>query len=87
MDCTSISSAAALRSVLAATQGFTRLDQLVEWCGSDFDGLVVFDECHKAKNLVPDGGGKPTKVGEKVLDLQRQLPSARIVYCSATGAP
>ena len=67
-------------------QGFTRLDQLVEWCGPDFDGLVVFDECHKAKNLVPDGGGKATKVGEKVLDLQRQMPSARIVYCSATGA-
>ena len=28
-------------------QGCTRLDQLVEWCGPDFDGLVVFDECHK----------------------------------------
>lgn len=39
----------------------------------------------QAKNLVPDGGGKATKVGEKVLELQRKLPSARIVYCSATG--
>ena len=41
---------------------------------------------NQAKNLVPDGGGKATKVGEKVLELQRKLPSARIVYCSATGA-
>ncbi len=43
-------------------------------------------ECHKAKNLVPDSGGKPTKVGEKVLQLQRMLPNARVIYCSATGA-
>ena len=42
-------------------------------------------ECHKAKNLVPESGGKPTKVGEKVLQLQRMLPLARVVYCSATG--
>ena len=44
-------------------------------------------ECHKAKNLVPESGGKPTKVGEKVLQLQRLLPLARVVYCSATGEP
>ena len=46
---------------------------------------VVRAECHKAKNLVPDAGGRPTKVGEKVLLLQRMLPNARVVYCSATG--
>lgn len=44
-------------------------------------------ECHKAKNLVPDTGGKPTKIGEKVLQLQQMLPNARVIYCSATGAP
>ena len=42
-------------------------------------------ECHKAKNLVPESGGKPTKVGERVLQLQSMLPLARVVYCSATG--
>ena len=32
----------------------SRLDQLVSWCGgTDFDGCVIFDECHKAKNFVP----------------------------------
>jgi hypothetical protein len=30
----------------------TRLKQVVDWCGEDFDGLILFDECHKAKNLV-----------------------------------
>ena len=48
-------------------------------------GLCAAAECHKAKNLVPESGGKPTKVGEKVLQLQRMLPLARVVYCSATG--
>lgn len=66
--------------------GHTRIDQLVEWCGEGFDGLIVFDESHKAKNLVPDSGAKPSKVGAKVLELQTRLPQARIVYCSATGA-
>ena len=32
----------------------TRLQQLVNWCGGDtFDGCLIFDECHKAKNFVP----------------------------------
>ena len=65
--------------------GQTRLDQLMDWCGSEFDGLVVFDECHKAKNLVPESGARPTKVGRLVLELQQKLPGARVVYCSATG--
>ena len=27
--------------------GETRLEQLIEWCGEDFDGLIMLDECHK----------------------------------------
>lgn len=46
----------------------------------------MFDECHKAKNLVPTGASKPSKTGLTVLQLQKKLPKARIVYCSATGA-
>ncbi|XP_071944970.1 protein strawberry notch homolog 1-like [Antedon mediterranea] len=64
----------------------TRLKQLVHWCGKDFDGPIILDECHKAKNLIPVGSSRPTKTGLTVLDLQQQLPKARIVYCSATGA-
>ncbi len=64
----------------------TRLKQLLHWCGEDFDGVIVFDECHRAKNLCPTGAGKPTKTGQTVLELQQRLPKARIVYASATGA-
>ena len=46
---------------------------------------LIFDECHKAKNLVPVGSSKPTKTGRTVLELQNMLPKARVVYCSATG--
>ena len=45
----------------------------------------MFDECHKAKNLVPSGAGRPSKTGLTVLEMQRRLPKARVVYCSATG--
>lgn len=64
----------------------TRLKQLVQWCGPEFDGCIIFDECHKAKHLVPTGSTKPTQTGQAVLALQDELPNARIVYASATGA-
>ena len=64
----------------------SRLKQVLHWCGDDFDGVIVFDECHKAKNLCPSGAGKPTKTGQTVLELQTKLPKARVVYASATGA-
>uniref|UniRef100_A0A672T0V5 Protein strawberry notch homolog 2 n=1 Tax=Sinocyclocheilus grahami TaxID=75366 RepID=A0A672T0V5_SINGR len=58
----------------------TRLRQILDWCEPDFDGVIIFDECHKAKNATS------TKMGKAVLDLQNKLPSARVVYASATGA-
>uniref|UniRef100_A0A8C1LI41 Protein strawberry notch homolog 1 n=1 Tax=Cyprinus carpio TaxID=7962 RepID=A0A8C1LI41_CYPCA len=64
----------------------TRLKQLLHWCGDDFDGVIIFDECHKAKNVCPIGSSKPTKTGLAVLELQNKLPKARVVYASATGA-
>lgn len=63
----------------------TRLKQLVDWFGRDYDGVIIFDECHKAKHLIPTGSSKPTKTGMNVLELQNQLPHARVVYASATG--
>jgi len=47
---------------------------------------VVFDECHRAKNLCPSGASKPTKTATTVFKLQADLKRARIVYASATGA-
>ncbi|KAH7729381.1 protein F20H11.2 [Aphelenchoides avenae] len=79
----------------------SRLKQLLQWCGKvlivdgsqpycfkvqDFDGVIIFDECHRAKNLCPQYGGKSTKTGKTVMELQQSLPNARIVYASATGA-
>ncbi|KAM3213142.1 hypothetical protein ACQJBY_065881 [Aegilops geniculata] len=72
--------------IASSEKGHSRLRQLVEWCGSEYDGLVVFDECHKAKNLIPEAGGQPTRTGKSVLEIQEMLPEARVVYCSATGA-
>ncbi|ODM96268.1 Protein strawberry notch 1 [Orchesella cincta] len=64
----------------------TRLKQIIAWFGEDFDGVIVFDECHRAKNLWPAAGSKPTKTGQAVSELQRILRNARVVYASATGA-
>jgi hypothetical protein len=72
--------------IASSDKGRSRLQQLVQWCGPGFDGLLVFDECHKAKNLVPEAGGQPTRTGEAVLEIQNRMPDARVVYCSATGA-
>ncbi|KAK1374202.1 Protein strawberry notch like [Heracleum sosnowskyi] len=72
--------------IASSANGRSRLKQLVQWCGKDYDGLIVFDECHKAKNLVPEAGVQPTRTGQAVLEIQAMLPEARVVYCSATGA-
>ncbi|RLM74220.1 protein strawberry notch-like [Panicum miliaceum] len=72
--------------IASSERGRSRLQQLVQWCGHEFDGLLVFDECHKAKNLIPDAGSQPTRTGKAVLEIQEKLPEARVVYCSATGA-
>lgn len=64
-----------------------RIDQMIKWCGGeDFDGCIMLDECHKAKNLIPSKTGmKPTQMGLAVKEIQERLPRARVVYCSATG--
>ena len=68
-----------------ATPNNNRLEQLIQWCGKDYDGLIILDECHKAKNLVLKDGVSSSKTGLAVLRLQQELPLARVVYCSATG--
>ncbi|XP_062888464.1 protein strawberry notch homolog 2-like isoform X3 [Mobula hypostoma] len=70
----------------AGGQHRTRLKQILDWCGEHFDGVIVFDECHKAKNVCLNGSTKSTKTGLAVLELQNRLPYARVVYASATGA-
>lgn len=76
-------------------QAEARLDQLIAWAAAatgvedatDFDGVLVFDEAHRAKNLQPsDARGKGSKTADAVLELQRRLPRARVLYVSATAA-
>ena len=68
----------------------SRVKQIVEWLGSDFDGVIIFDESHALQNAA---GGKSergdvaaSQQGRAGLRLQHALPNARIVYVSATGA-
>jgi predicted RNA methylase len=68
----------------------SRVQQIVDWLGAAFDGVIVFDESHAMANA---GGGKsergdqaPSQQGRAGLRLQHALPDARIVYVSATGA-
>jgi hypothetical protein len=68
----------------------SRIAQIMDWVGRDFDGVIVFDEAHAMANAA---GGKsergdvaPSQQGKAGLRLQHALPDARIVYVSATGA-
>jgi predicted RNA methylase len=67
-----------------------RVDQIVEWLGADFDGVIIFDEAHAMANAAGGKGTrgeqKPSQQGRAGLRLQHALPDARIVYVSATGA-
>jgi hypothetical protein len=68
----------------------TRLEQIMEWTdGEEFDGCLVFDECHKAKSLLVSKTSlekEGSKTGQKVQTIQKLNPHARVVYVSATGA-
>ena len=75
----------------AARQGKTsRLEQIVEWLGPDFDGPLMFDESHALANATSSKGDRgiktASKQGQAGLRLQRALPMARVCYVSATGA-
>ncbi|SJZ31555.1 Methyltransferase domain-containing protein [Enhydrobacter aerosaccus] len=68
----------------------SRLDQILEWLGPGFDGVVVFDEAHAMANAAGDRGERgeqaPSQQGRAGLRLQHALPDARVLYVSATGA-
>ncbi|WP_158816122.1 strawberry notch-like NTP hydrolase domain-containing protein [Methylocapsa sp. S129] len=68
----------------------SRVQQIVDWLGRDFDGVIVFDEAHAMANAA---GGKTARgdqaasqQGKAGLRLQHALPDARVLYVSATGA-
>lgn len=68
----------------------SRLDQVVDWLGRDFDGVIAFDESHAMANAAGEKGSrgdkKASQQGIAGLALQNAVPDARILYVSATGA-
>lgn len=75
------------RSLIARSRsGKRRIDQLTRWLGHE--GVVIFDEGHKAKYAFADDRGKSTQTGAAVLEIQdpTKFPDYRVVYSSATSA-
>ncbi len=68
----------------------SRVDQIVDWLGADFDGVILFDESHAMANAAGSKGERgdteASQQGRAGLRLQHKLPYARVVYVSATGA-
>jgi len=68
----------------------SRVRQIIEWLGSDFDGVIIFDESHAMQNAAGGKGERgdqaASQQGRAGLRLQHALPNARVVYVSATGA-
>ncbi|MFH1152970.1 MAG: strawberry notch family protein, partial [Pseudomonadota bacterium] len=67
-----------------------RLNQIVDWVGKDFDGVIAFDEAHNMGNAIQKEGERGTKdpaaQAMAGILLQKLLPNAKVVYVSATGA-
>jgi len=68
----------------------SRVQQIVQWLGTNFDGVIVFDESHAMQNAAGSKGERgeqaASQQGRAGLRLQHALPNARVVYVSATGA-
>ena len=74
----------------ARDEKVSRVRQIVDWLGADFDGVIVFDESHAMQNAAGGKGERgdqaASQQGRAGLRLQHALPNARILYVSATGA-
>ncbi len=70
----------------------SRVAQVVEWLGADWQGCLIFDESHAMAKAIAKADDQGFGVqdasaqGKAGLEIQRQLPQARVVYSSATGA-
>ena len=70
--------------------GKSRVQQIADWFGKDYDGVIAFDEAHNMGNLLGKRGkfgkAKGSAKAMAAVELQRLLPNARVVYVSATAA-
>jgi predicted RNA methylase len=74
----------------ARDEKVSRVRQIVDWLGAEFDGVIIFDESHAMQNAAGCKGERgdqaASQQGRAGLRLQHALPNARVVYVSATGA-
>lgn len=73
--------------IAKSKKGRRRIDQLTTWLGAE--GLLIFDEGHRAKNFFADDRrGSGTQTGAAVVEIQdpEKFPDYRIIYSSATAA-
>jgi hypothetical protein len=74
----------------AREEKVSRVRQIVDWLGRDFDGVIVFDESHAMQNAAGEkserGEQAPSQQGRAGVRLQHALPNARVLYVSATAA-
>ncbi len=66
--------------IAKSKKGRRRLDQLTSWLGSE--GLLFFDEGHRAKNFFADERRNGTQTGAAVAEIQDivKFPDYRVVY-------
>ncbi|MEJ7860492.1 MAG: strawberry notch family protein [Pyrinomonadaceae bacterium] len=72
--------------IAKSRKGCRRIDQLTRWLGAD--GLLIFDEGHKAKNFFGENERNQTQTGAAVVEIQNpeKFPDYRVIYSSATAA-
>lgn len=73
--------------IAKSKKGRRRIDQITTWLGAE--GLLIFDEGHRAKNFFADERrGSGTQTGAAVVEIQDvvKFPDYRVVYSSATAA-
>ncbi|NJM50197.1 MAG: methyltransferase [Sphingomonadales bacterium] len=73
-----------------STDAGSRLHQVAQWAGDNFNGALIFDESHAlggAAGSKNEFGAKSASLqGLTGVRLQNALPNARVIYSSATGA-
>lgn len=72
--------------IAKSRKGHRRIDQLTKWLGAD--GILIFDEGHKAKNFFAENERNQTQTGAAVVEIQdvEKFPNCRVIYSSATAA-
>lgn len=79
-----------LRDYIAASEEYPAIQQIIDWVGKDFDGVLAFDEAQEMRNAAANedlkGRAEISRQGLAGIEIQDCLRDARVIYASATGA-